>query len=338
VGREGDGDGRPSRLRHALGVRRDARGLDAASAADRPHKLFTIGRATYGLGDSNYVGALVTDTEIEDRSNRVVGADLSWKPSTAQTFSASSLFSQTSDRASPDLSGVGAQVSYRYETRRWFAAPQLEHYDRDFRADTAFYNRTGFTSSFVYSDVSFYPDAAKRFGLIRVHPLVVARYGHDDLQGGDEEGVTVGTAFNFNRQGFLRVQHSQGHEPWAGQRFKSGEPFGVFGNVQLFQWLHVGGNYFHKTWATFYDPVEPFQGRSTNGSVEVTWQPTVHFSQFISYDTVRFSRADTGVRVFTVDIVNAKSVYQFQHQVLRPPARAVRQLAPSAPDRPARVI
>ena len=286
-------------------------GLDAASAVDRPHKLFTIGRATYGLGDSNYVGALVTDTEIEDRSNRVVGADLSWKPSTAQTFSASSLFSQTSDRASPDLSGVGAQVSYRYETRRWFAAPQLEHYDRDFRADTAFYNRTGFTSSFVYSDVSFYPDAAKRFGLIRVHPLLVARYGHDDLQGGDEEGVTVGTAFNFNRQGFLRVQHSQGHEPWAGQRFKSGEPFGVFGNVQLFQWLHVGGNYFHKTWATFYDPVEPFQGRSTNGSVEVTWQPTVHFSQFISYDTVRFSRADTGVRVFTVDIVNAKSVYQF---------------------------
>ena len=205
-------------------------------------------------------------------------------------------------------------MSYRYETRRWFAAPQLEHYDRDFKADTAFYNRTGFTSSFIYSDVSFYPEAAKRFGLIRVHPLLVARYGHDDLQGGDEEGVTLGTAFNFNRQGFLRVQDSEGHEPWAGQRFKSGGPIGVFGNVQLFQWLHVGGNYFHKTWATFYDPVEPFQGRSTNGGVEVTWQPTVHFSQFISYDTVRFSRADTGVRVFTVDIVNAKSVYQFNNK------------------------
>ena len=46
----------------------------------------------------------------------------------------------------------------------------------------------------------------------------------------------------------------------------------------------------------------------------MTWQPTVHFSQFVGCDTVRFSRADTGVRVFTVDVVNAKSVYQFNNK------------------------
>ena len=51
--------------------------------------------------------------------------------------------------------------------------------------------------------------------------------------------------------------------------------------------------------------------RSTNGGVEITWQPTIHFNQSVSYDFVRFSRADTGARVFTVDIVNAKSIYQF---------------------------
>jgi hypothetical protein len=286
-------------------------GIDSGTRPDRPHKLFTIGRATYGFGGSNYVGALVTDTEIDGRRNSVLGADVSWKPSISQTVSATSFFTQTSDRQATDVSGAAGQVSYRYDTRRLLVAPQLEHYDQNFRADTAFYNRTGFTAAFVYSEVNFYPESVKRIGLIRIHPLVVARYGHDDMQGGDEGFVTVGSAFNFSRQGFLRVQHGEGHEPWAGQRFRSGQPFGAFGNVQLFRWLHVGANFFYKSWATFYDPVAPFQGRSTNGGFEVTWQPTVHFSQNVSYDTVRFSRADTGVRVFTVDIVNAKSIYQF---------------------------
>jgi len=99
--------------------------------------------------------------------------------------------------------------------------------------------------------------------------------------------------------------------PWAGQRFNTSQPFGAFGNVQLFQWLHVGGNIFPRSWATFYDPIAPYQGRSTNGGIEFTLQPTVHFSQYISWDTVHFSRADTGVHVFTVDVINAKSVYQF---------------------------
>jgi len=286
-------------------------GFDPLTRPERPRKLFTIGRATYGLGDSNYVGALFTDSEIDGRSNHVAGADLTFKPSTAQTFSASSLFTQTSDPVASDRSGVGAQVSYKFETRRWFAAPQLEHYDRGFTADTAFYNRTGFTSSFLYSDVSFYPEAAKKYGLIRVHPLLLARYGHDDVQDGEEGFVGVGTAFNFSRQGFFRIQHIDGHEPWAGQRFNTSQPLGAFGNVQLFQWLHVGGNIFPRSWATFYDPIAPYQGRSTNGGIEFTLQPTVHFSQYISWDTVHFSRADTGVHVFTVDVINAKSVYQF---------------------------
>ena len=225
-------------------------------------------------------------------------------------MSATSLFTQTSDAGQP-TSGTGAQATYRYDTRRMLFAPQVEHYDRNFQSDTAFYNRTGFTSGFLYSEVNFYPEAAKRVGLIRVHPLVVTRYGHDDIQMGDEGFLTLGVAFNFNRQGYFRVQTGRGHEPWGGQRFRTDDPIGAFGNTQIFSWLRVGGNFFYKTWATFYDPVAPFQGRSTNGGLEVTWQPTVHFSQFVGWDAVRFSRADTGERVFTVDIVNAKSIYQF---------------------------
>ncbi|HUR34812.1 MAG TPA: DUF5916 domain-containing protein [Vicinamibacterales bacterium] len=286
-------------------------GTAARGTGDEPHKQFTIGRLTYGLGGSNYAGGLVTDTYFEGRRNQVIGGDLSWKPSVAQTVTATALFSRTSDPRAGGSRGSLTQVSYRYDTRRLLVAPLVEHADTGFRADTAFYNRTGFTSAFVYSEINFYPQAAKRFGIIRVHPLLMARRGHDDQQGGDEDFLVMGTAFNFNRQGFLRIQHGQGHEPWAGTRFRTGEPLGAFGGVQLVRWLHVGGNFFRRGWSVFYDPVTPFQGRATSGGVELIWQPTMHFNQAISYDIVRFSRADSGARVFTVDIVNAKTVYQF---------------------------
>src|SRR5947207_2087202 len=37
-------------------------GIDPSASSRHPDKLFTIGRATYGLGGSNYAGVLVTDT------------------------------------------------------------------------------------------------------------------------------------------------------------------------------------------------------------------------------------------------------------------------------------
>ena len=278
-------------------------------------KLVTIGRATYGLGESDYIGAIVTDTEHAGRHNRVAGGDVSWKPTPSQGISATYLFSQTGVKSDAATNGSAAQVSYGYDTRRMLVSAEVEHYDKDFQMDTAFYNRTGFTSAFLYSEMNFYPQKAKRIGLIRVHPLVVTRYGRDRMQGGDEGFLIVGAAFDFNRQGFLRIQHGDGHEPWAGRRFKSEEPFGAFGSVQLFRWLNVGANVF-SGWATFYDPINPYQGRSTTRGLDITWQPNEHFSQNVSYSAVRFDRADTGARVFDVDIVNAKTVYQFDNHFL----------------------
>jgi hypothetical protein len=279
-------------------------------------KLFSIGRATYGLGGSNYVGALVTDTKHAGRHNRASGGDVSWKPTAAQGLTGMYLFSQTGGGSDGAMHGSAAQLSYSYDTRRMLVSTLVEHYDKDFQMDTAFYSRTGFTSAYVYSEVNFYPEKAKRIGLIRVHPLVIARYGRDRTHGGIEGFLFVGASFNFTRQGFLRIQHGEGYEPWEGRRFRSGEPASAFGSVQLFRWLNVGAHLVRAAWATFYDPVDPYQGRSTRGGFDITWQPNEHFNQSVSYSAERFERADTGAPVFDVDIVNTKSVYQFDKHLL----------------------
>ena len=288
----------------------------ASSDVEGRDKLFTIGRVAYGLGESDYVGAIVSDTEHAGRHNRVAGGDVSWKPTPSQGISATYLFSQTGVRSDVATDGSAAQVLYSYDTRRVLVSTEVEHYDTDFQMDTAFYSRTGFTSAFLFSEVNFYPQKAKRIGLIRLHPLVVARYGRDRVQGGYEGFLVVGAAFDFNRQGFLRIQHGDGHESWAGRRFRTEDPFSAFGGVQLVRWLNVGANVSYSGWAIFYDPVNPYQGRSTTGGFEMTWQPNEHVSQSVSYSNVRFDRADTGTRVFDVEIVNAKTVYQFDKHFL----------------------
>jgi Domain of unknown function (DUF5916)/Carbohydrate family 9 binding domain-like len=288
---------------------------DRGAAVEDRRKVFNIGRATYALRQSDYVGAILADTEHAGRHNHVAGGDFSWKLTREQQVSATYLYSQTGVAPQGDQHGAAAQTTYSYDTNRLNVVGQLEHYDRDFQMDTAFYNRTGFTSGWSYVDLSFYPEKGNPYGMIRVHPFVWSKFGRDRVQNGNERFVLTGLRFNTSRQGFFDVDYGNGYETWLGQRFNTGHPFGTFGGLQLFRWLNLGGN-FHKGWSTYYDPVDPFQGEGVNGGVNVAWQPNEHFSQNIAYNGVRFNRASTGARVYTVQILNSKTTYQFDKHFL----------------------
>ena len=284
------------------------------AVADRS-KFFTIGRATYALRRSDYVGAIITDTEHDGRHNRVVGGDLAIKFSAPQEFSATFLSSQTAVGSSPDTQGTASQVSYSYNTRRFGWSNQVEHYGRDFQMDTAFYNRTGFTSGWSFGEVNFYPKGGTTFWLQRIHPYYWTKRGHDEIQNGDEDYLTTGIRFSFTRQGYLQIARGQGHEPWLGQRFKTGGGPNLYGNVQILRWLNLNGN-FSSGSAIYYDPVDPFQGESRNAGVGMTLQPNQHVSESIDFNTVRFDRTSTGEQVYSVSIVNSKTTYQFDKHFL----------------------
>ena len=281
---------------------------------DVRNNVTTVGRATYGLRRSDYIGGIFTHTQHDGRHNLVAGGDVSLRPSDAHSLSATFLTSRTAERdhADVDLSGNTAQATYTYATRRWFSTNQAEHYDRDFVMDTAFYNRTGFTGVWSFSEVSFYP---KSPWLQRVHPFYFAKYGRDRVQHGDEDYLHSGVRFNVTRQGFLNVSHGRGHESWHGTKYKVGSDVNVFGNMQPLRWLSLSGSYGGGP-AIFYDETAPFQGRSRNYSVETTVQPNQHLSQNLEFSRNRFWRPQTGADVYAVNIVNSRTTYQFDKHFL----------------------
>ena len=288
---------------------------DPTPALAERNKIYTISRATYALRRSDYFGGIVTHTYHDGRDNLVAGGDLSLRVSPAQSFSTTFLASHTSERTGSTTAGNAVQASYGYETRRINFGSQIEHYGRDFQMDTAFYNRTGFTAGWSFGEINFYPKSGTDFWIQRIHPFYFTKIGHDDIQSGGEAFVNYGIRFNLTRQGFLNISRSRGYEPWQSTRYDVGQDINFFGTMQVFDWLEFNAGSGIGP-AIYYDPVDHFQGRSWFADIGVTFQPNQHLTQSLDANWVRFDRADTGERVFSVDILNSRTTYQFDKHFL----------------------
>ena len=279
---------------------------------DVPNKVTTVARVTQGLQGSNFVGGILTHTHQGGRDNVVAGGDVSLRFSSANSFNASFLTTRTSGGDTATRSGNSVQATYSHNTRRWLTMFQAEHYDRDFVMDTAFFNRTGFSTIWSFSEINFYP---KNSWMQRIHPFVFARAGRDRNQNGNEELVHAGLRFNVTRQGFFNLSHSRGHEPWRATRYRIGRDFNINGNMQALRWLFVSGN-FNRGPAIFYADTDHFQGKSQNLSLGATFQPNQHLSQGVDFFRTRFWRPSTGAELYAINIFNARTTYQFDKHFL----------------------
>lgn len=275
------------------------------------NRIVNVGRAQFSLGPSNYVGAIVTDTQFGGGYNRVAGTDVSWRVTPTQRIQGFAMLSRTREPHTTAVSsGVGAQLGYNFSTQAWGVFGAAEHYDTDFHMATSFINRVGISGGWAFVERNFYPDKARYPWARRASFFSFTQGGRDRLSGGGNELVEVaGVRFNFTRQGFLRVDRSFGFEHWQGQRFDRGR-WRSFGEVQLYRWLALNGE-LSSGLAVFYDLEDPFQGRSMEYEAGVTLQPNGQLSQELDYERVDFKRDATNERVFDLDILNSKTTYQF---------------------------
>ena len=288
---------------------------DDADPLHGKDKLFQIARAQVALKKGSYAGGIFTLTNIAGRTNVVSGGDLNYKPSDSQRITAFVLGSSTTGDVTspePDRHGAGMQVNYYAESKKATFGAQIEHYDRGFVMDTAFMNRVGFTAGWLYGDYSFYPDKDRHPWIRRIAMFGFLEGGRDRVADGDESTAMAGLRLAFTRQGFYRIDRSYAREPWQGRRFDSGRTH-MFGQVQLFRWLRP---YANLSWggATYYDEVDPFQGRSVNANAGVSFQPNGRFTQDVDYTRIAFDRESTGERVYTIDILNTRSTFQFSKE------------------------
>jgi hypothetical protein len=295
---------------------------EAGPSVDRPipgfgrNRTFNVGRVEYSLSRElcrRHRHRHRTAWGLQSRHR----PDFSLKLTSNQSLKLLALES-ISHRSRQDgsVSGFGGQARYSYNTRRWAVASHLEHFDTGFQMDTAFLNRVGDTNAWVYGEVNFYPDKGKWPWLRRIQPFTFNQATHDLIQRGDEFFTIEAVRLFFTRQGFVRLDRLTGHEPFAGQRFKTNR-WRVQSNAQAVP-LAECLRECQPGLATFYDPVSPYQGRSNDVSSGFTFQPSGRLSESVDFQRVAFDRESTGERVYTIHILNTKTAYQFtNHFFLR---------------------
>ena len=285
--------------------------------ADRGNRTFNVFRGQYSLKEASYAGVIYTDVEEHGAFNRTGGLDLAYKLSEHQTvnmFALESITHATTNARARD--GFGGQASYAYDSRTLSFNARAEHYDTAFRMDTAFQNRVGDTQGVLYGEYSFYPRGGSAAWLRRVRPFMQIQATHDEVQRGDELMSQAGVRMFFTRQGVFMLQRQFGHQPFAGHEFGVRQWFAL-ADAQVFRWLSVNANA-TRGQDIFYDPASPFAGRSLNVHGGINFQPSGRFSQGVDFTRVVFDRADTRAHVFTVDILNTRTAYQFtRHFFLR---------------------
>jgi hypothetical protein len=271
-------------------------------------KEFAIARAQYSLGRSSYAGGLLTNSEFGQGHNRVAAVDLSLRGGRHAASATLITTSTLSADGREGKDGQGGQFFYSFETKPIVVITQLEHYDRGFQMDTAFLNQVGITQGWTYVAPSFYPDPKKLPWLKRIVPFYFVQYGRDRIQGGDPWIMVPGIRMNLTRQGFFRLDHIFGEEPWKGRTYRVTNTR-IMAEAQATRWL-----YFFARATTgrsiFYDDVDPFLGHRRTYTVQATLQPTPRLTQTVSWDRVNFDRAPGGARVFTVDVLNTRTTFQ----------------------------
>jgi hypothetical protein len=285
---------------------------DVPNPYEGRNEWYNVARAQYALNGTNYVGAIVTDSEFAGGFNRVVGVDASIKLDDHQRVAGMALYTSSREvGGGTPSSGAAGHVTYSYDTKRVNVSAFAEHYDDQFRMDIAFYNQAAITGGWVYGGLNFYPDKTRVGWLRRVSPFVFVQAADDRVAHADQFLFLPGIRMNFSRQGFFRVDRFFGHEPWAGQTFPL-DRWRFMGNAQILPWLNIEGRYTVGD-GTYYDPVEPFPGHIVQPRLSVTFEPTPRFSQSIAWTYTSFERL-TGEPVYDVTIVNTRTSYQFTKQ------------------------
>ena len=271
---------------------------------------FLIGRFKYSLSGSNYVGGIYTGRKFGNDSNRVVGADLYFRFAEKHLFRANYLQSLSYEESiKRNVRGPAYTMMYRYFDKSLELDFAVEHYDDDFRMDTAFYQRIGFIRFRGYIGPHFYPKAENLSWIKRINPFIFGYYLHDSTTGMDDIHLLAAVRSYFIKQGYFNLMYIYDRESWKGRAFNQ-RRIDMRIRVQLANWLllysrlKIGNR-------IFYDPLDPFLGKGISISSEVTIQPNNKLSQYFGHNYEYLNRDSNGERIFDVHVLNSRTTYQF---------------------------
>jgi hypothetical protein len=270
---------------------------------------YTVARLKYLTGSENFLGFLYSGHTQTEIGNRVAALDGYWRSGThTLRFTGIGTFSTDTER-DKTYTGAAETLSYNYMSRPLDFETSFENYSRNFRMDTAFYNRTGYHRTWMNISPHYYPDIPRAHWIKQVSPYANGTFLHDLTTSMNDYYLNTGTDLSLSRQGSLNLNLFTARENWANRKFNR-RGASMNGRIQATARFRLGGNYSYGR-SIFYDAVNPFLGRSSSYGGDLEYQPLDRFRQTLSVSHSELSRLSDNHRAYSVNIINSCSTLQF---------------------------
>ncbi|NVK21580.1 MAG: carbohydrate binding family 9 domain-containing protein [Kangiellaceae bacterium] len=280
-------------------------------------------RYTYDVGDKSQVGAFITHRSGDGYSNTVASVDGKYHFTDNDVLRFQVMHSESDNPqdvidefgVEEESDGIGYRINFVHSERDWSLYATHEEIDEDFRADLGFVGRVGYDKDVLGYERRWYGEEGDFFNQIEV--------------GGDIDQTTDYTGQKLEEEAEMRFGLSGKYQSWIGGGFGVRDVF--FQNEDSSG--DVDGPWFDQTFwwhSANFSPVTSIRlGYNINGgdaifysqareaerlyySVWTNWQITRHW--FLSADIGK-SKLDADLGdVFSSDIINASSTYQFNKE------------------------
>jgi len=270
---------------------------------------FYLGRYKLGLKGGNYAGFLYSGREFAGGFNRALGVDLKWRMKGHSRISLNGIYTFSKDEMTLEkTAGAAFTAVYEYDDKPLDLFFMLEHFGKDFRMDTAFFQRTGISRFVAYIGPKFYPKGKKTSWIKRFNPFAYGFVTRDNVTKGTDYLLFPSLRFFFSRSAMLRVDYRFINEFWAGRDFRQHELFAL-GQSQFTKWLNVSGNLRYGK-RLYYDEANPFTGRRLQATLDARLQLTENLSQEMGYTHEHFFNSSADRKIYDLNILYSRTTFQ----------------------------
>jgi hypothetical protein len=290
--------------------------LASILAIDEPPALngeSGTGRATFGIlrfrhafKKDTYAGGFFTAREVSGGYNRVAGIDGRFRLSGSAKAEYHLLGSLSKNPDTGDTnSGHALGLRYDYSTRQVFLDIGLQDISRDFRVDSGFLTRQGLTRLAGFGMYRFYPKS-KFFQSI---DTFYWSYHILDKASDLFETFNLFTfRLNLPRTSMARFDVSLANEVFAGKRFDtSGVRFMAESQITRQFYFFI---LYWRGGRIFYDPDNPFPGKSNSASLTLQYQPLEKFTTSLDLTYEDFYRRTDSRKEYDYTILRSRTTFQ----------------------------
>ena len=268
-----------------------------------------IGRVRYDLYSESHIGAIVTDREFLETSNRVVGVDGRFLLGAVHRLTFTVAAAQDDSGSGVRQVGKAIDVNLTRSGRRLSYSIAHVNYTPNFRSATGFVRRVDQQFTTVQGSYTFWPqNVIISWGQFGIYSRNYNHRGQlDDETLGTATFVQVVRNINASLQNWRTIERFGGIKFLASHHAVSGDLNFSRRFSTRFRWSWEDGIRYTET---------PFLGRSTIGSTEFAFHPTSRFETGLTTNLSRFVDPRTQAEVFDVHLYRTRTTYQFTPRLL----------------------